>query len=198
MRLFLYLKDKHNLKSFARTLFSRNNQNLEKGGLYYYMRMYLEYQKDKTNNYLKLFSIIIEHVKNCKKLDGPGNILIPKETLKSSFIPINIKDKKNNKSIISENEILKEKKDIDKEKETEKDAEYDDSDEENILINNYFDNIKENNKMNNHNDTIFDCKRLKEKQFQIIFEQEIINKIEYLYKSKKFFVLEDFLFIHLS
>ena len=200
MRLFLYLKDKHNLKSFARTLFSKNNQNLEKGGLYYYMRMYLEYQKDKTNNYLKLFSIIIEHVKNCKKLDCPGHILIPKESLKSSFIPINIKDKKINKSIISENEIIKEKKDIDKEKENEKEkeAENDDSDEENILINNYFDNIKENNKMNNLKDTIFGCKRLKEKQFQIIFEQEIINKIEYLYKSKKYFVLEDFLFIHLQ
>ena len=60
MRLFLYLKDKHDLYTFSKNLFSKNNQNLEKGGLYYYMRMYLEYQKDKIN--ILMYDIIDKEV----------------------------------------------------------------------------------------------------------------------------------------
>ena len=190
MCLFVYIKDKHNSNVFAKNLFSNNYQNLSKGELYYYMRMYLEYKKDKTNNYLKIFSIILEHRKNCKKLDCPGNVLIPLDYLKSSFVPTTIKDKNLNKKIIIENERNKENKN--------ENSEFDETDEENILINRGFNSMNENNENNNQDDLLFDCKRLTEKQFQIIFEQEIINKIEYLYKSKKYIILEDFIFIHLQ
>ena len=202
--LFIFLKDKHNLYIFAKTIFSKNFSIISKGCLYYYMRIYLEYQKDKSNNYLKLFRILSTHVKICKKFDCPGHKLIPINYLKSSFLPITIKDRK----YFYKKQTYKRNKDIDEN--IEKGIENDDSDEEDILVkNNYFSNILENNddnkdnkkidKKNNGKDSIFsEDKKLNEKQFQIIFEQEIINKIEYLYKSKKNNLLEDFIFIHIQ
>ena len=71
MRLFLYLKDKHNLNLFSKNIFSNNSSIVSKGELYYYMRTYLDYLKDKQNNYLKLFRILANHIKNCKKIDCP-------------------------------------------------------------------------------------------------------------------------------
>jgi hypothetical protein len=87
MVLFLYLKDKQNLNSFAKNLFSKNFIDFSKGGLYFYMRIYLEYQKDKLNNYLKLFRLITSHISICKSIDCPGKILIPRDYIKSFFIP---------------------------------------------------------------------------------------------------------------
>ena len=204
MRIFLYFKNNHNLNDFAENLFSKNFTNVSKGGLYYYMRIYLEYQKDKSKNYLQLFRVLMTHVKMCKKIDCPGHILIPIEYLKSSFVPTTIKDKKHyNRN----NEILNNKKSKNN-LEAEKYYQDEDSDEESILNSNNKKNketnmkgekkIDENNN-NEYSESIFDEKRkLNEKHFQIIFEQEIINKIDFLYKSKKFYILEDFIFIHLQ
>ena len=202
MRLFLYLKDKHNLNNFAKNLFSKKYKDISKGGLYYYMRIYLEYQKDKSNNYLKLFRILMTHVKLCKRIECPGHILIPIEYLKSSFVPTTIKDTKEYKenNLILNFETNNEQK-IEKEKQDE--SENDNSEEEDILNDN---NNEENDKKEKPNknkkdkeDIIFDEKnKLNEKHFQIIFEQEIINYIDFLYKTKKYNILEGFVFLHLQ
>ena len=209
MHLFLYLKDRQNLNSFAKNLFSKNFVDFSKGGLYFYMRMYLEYQKDKSNNYLNLFRLITAHISMCNAAECPGKILIPKDYIKSPFAPINIK----NDSIIKENQI-------------ENEIETNESEEENNLGNknnyNIIDNNEKNDKKNveknekqninqNNNNShhkykiisddepiLSEEKRLSEIQFQLIFEQEIINKIEFLYKTKKYCILEDYIFLHIQ
>ena len=211
MSLFLYLKDKQNLNSFAKNLFSKNFIDFSKGGLYFYMRMYLEYQKDKSNNYLKLFRLITSHISLCKAIDCPGKILIPKEFIKSPFIP----NKINNNFILKENEL-------------ENEIETNESKEENNLGNknnydlkdskektdkksnekkekSYLNNVNNDNNsrhkykfFNNKEPIICEENRLSEIQFQLIFEQEIINKIEFLYKTKKYCILEDYIFLHIQ
>ena len=210
MTLFLYLKDKQNLNTFAKNLFNKNLVDFSKGGLYFYMKMYFEYQKDKSNNYLKLFRLITTHISICNVVECPGKILIPKDYIESPFIPNNIK----NDSIIKENEI-------------ENEMETNESEDENNLGNKNNYNLKDNNEKkdkkniekmekskinvdNNNNNNhkynfandgeqiIGEVKRLSEVQFQLIFEQEIINKIEYLYKIKKYCILEDYIFLHIQ
>ena len=71
-------------------------------------------------------------------------------------------------------------------------------------ISNYNYNIKNNNekkdlKDQNYQDIIMNEKnKFSDIQFQLIFEQEIINRIEYLYQNKKYANLEDYIFIHLQ
>ena len=101
--LFLYLKDRKSMNNFAKNLFTKNSTDISKGGLYYYMRIFLEYQKNKNINYVKLFRIIILHVKQCKKLDCPGHLLIPKDYLQSSFVPFSYKDRTDYKNNIFAN-----------------------------------------------------------------------------------------------
>lgn len=208
MVLFLYQRDKQNLNCFAKNLFNKNFVDFSKGGLYFYMKMYLEYEKDKTNNYLKLFRLITTHISICNNVECPGKILIPKDYIKSPFVPINIK----NISIKKENEL-------------ENEIETNESEEENNLGNKNNYNLKDNNEkndkknnekmeksnLNNNNNInhrynivcdkepmIGEGKKLNENQFQLIFEQEIINKIEYLYKTKKYCILEDYIFLHIQ
>ena len=111
MQLLIFLKDRNNIKIFSKNLFSKNSTDISKGGLYHYMRVYLDYQKDKNLNYIKLFRIILEHVKNCKKIECPGQILISQDNLKSAFIPFSYKEKPDHKNNIFINrENTKEKK----------------------------------------------------------------------------------------
>ena len=185
-KIFLYFKDKNSCQNFAKNLFSKNNTDLTKSAIYYYMRMFLEYQKNKNKNYLKLFKMILLHIKQCKKIDCPGNILISKDTLQSSFIPFSYKEKidwKNN--IFNNRESGKEIKEelIDSNNSIDIDDE-----KQNLNVN--------NNKYNDH--ITLEKKKMTEKQFQIIFEQEIMNKIEYFFKTKKYGDLESFIFIHLQ
>ena len=188
--LFLYLKDRKSMNNFAKNLFAKNSTDISKGGLYYYMRIFLEYQKNKNINYVKLFRIIILHVKQCKKLDCPGHLLIPKDYLQSSFVPFSYKDRTDYKNNIfankdNGNEIKEELTDTKNESD----------------IDNEKKNLKESyiiNDNSEHSHVSIEKKKLTEKQFQIIFEQEIINKIEYLYKTKKIYDLEHFIFIHLQ
>ena len=197
--LFIFIKERIDLKTFSQNLFSKSKSNITKGGLYYYMRIYLEYQKDKSKNYLKIFRILIEHAKDCKKLDCPGHNLIPKNYIKSSFAPNTIKAKKSKnekKNSIKNGYINNELNKRDNETEMEE------SDEETNLFKKEDEekNGKENKNTHDiYNDTIFtDENKLNDNQLQIIFEQEIINKINYLYKSKKYNHLEDYIFIHLQ
>ena len=213
MALFLYLKDKQNLKSFAQNLFSKNFTDFSKGGLYFYMRIYLEYQKDKSNNYLKLFRLITTHISFCKAISCPGKILIPKEYLKSPFIPSKI----NSISIIKQNEIENEVETNESEEEdnlgnknnydlkgskakTDKKS-IEKKEKSNINNVNNDNNNKNKHKYNLVNDNepiLCEEKRLSDIQFQLIFEQEIINKIEYLYKTRKYSILEDYIFLHIQ
>lgn len=219
MLIFLYLKDRHNSSEFSNNLFSKNYTDLSKGGLYYYMRLYLEYQKDKSNNYLKLFRLFLSHIKICKKIDCPGRILIQKEYFSSPFIPNTIRkgdddDKnlnksrnesietnENNESILDDknNYILdNNKQDIEKGKKEKKDNKI--IDKKNLNKKEVKNNDKINYKISDNNNETIICeqKRLTDIQFQIIFEQEIINKIEYLYKMRMYYPLEDYIFLHLQ
>ena len=63
-----------------------------------------------------------------------------------------------------------------------------------------FDLKKNENIQKNNKEIIFNDKKrkLKEEQFQIIGEQEIINRINFLYNSKNFELLKTYIFIHLQ
>ena len=56
---------------------------------------------------------------------------------------------------------------------------------------------KSNNYINN-NPEKYEKRKLLNKQFQMIGEQEIINRINFLYKRKRYFFLEIYIFIHLQ
>ena len=197
MRLFLYLKDRNNIRIFAQNLFSKNSTDTSKDGLYLYMRTFLEYQKNKSMNYIKIFRIILHHVKYCKKIDCPGQILISKDYLTSSFIPFSYKEKPDSKNNIFINrENTKEKKEgdlIDS-----NNASTFDDENNNLKMSDNNKEKRENNKNIEHSHINIEKMKLSEKQLQIIFEQEIINKLEYLYKAKKYCDLEYFIFIHLQ
>ena len=194
-KLFLYLKDKSSAHNFAKNLFSKNNADISKSSLYYYMRTYLDYQKNKNTNYIKLFRIILFHVKQCKKMECPGRLLISKDYLKSLFVPFSFDEKsdwKNN--IFITNETTQDRK-----------TDFIDSDNstlyesENKTLKEKENKEKIEKKIKNENrHFILEKKKLTEKQFQIIFEQEIMKNIEYLFKTKKFYDLEHLIFIHLQ
>ena len=142
-----------------------------------------------------MFQIILQHVKYFKKVECPGQILISKDYLRSAFIHFSYKERgdiKNNIFINKEN--TKEKKeDLIASNNT---STYDN--EKNIVI---IEETPEKNKENKERPNFkvnIEKKKLTEKQFQIIFEQEIMNKIEYLFKTKKFGDLEQVIFIHIQ
>ena len=188
-QLIIYFKNRRSMIIFSKNLFSKNSTDVSKSGLYFFMKEYLDYQKNKSNNYLKLFRIILAHVKQCKRIDCPGQILISKEYLKSPFLPFSFNDKKINKNKIFQNsdELQEKSKKLDTE-----------SDSENYIKNNESEITNEKSKNNDNKEIIIENKKLNEKQFQIIFEQEIMNKIEYSFKSKKICELEQFIFIHIQ
>ena len=180
MKLFLYFRDKYNLYHFSKNLFSKSNSKISNGGLYYYFRTFLEYQRDKLNKYQKMNLFIVLHIQNCKKIDCPEHALIQKLSNNSNIL-------RNDSTINSEDE--------------------DDKNENNSLIektknpNNKIKNkkIKFLN-INNINSNIYSSRKFEfsEKEFQIIFEQEIINRINYLFESKKYKKMENYIFIHLQ
>ena len=69
---------------------------------------------------------------------------------------------------------------------------------DNIKVNN--NNIDNGNVNNSDRDSFINQEKAKlsDEQFIMIGEQEIINRINYLYKRKKFGVLQDYIFIHLQ
>jgi len=180
MKLFLFFRDKYNLYHFSKNLFSKSNSKISIGGLYYYFRNFLEYKEDKLNKYQKMLLFIELHIQNCKKIDCPEHALIKK-------LNNHIKISKNDSTNYSEDEG--------------------DKNENNFLINKtktIKDKIK-NNKLkflniNNINSKIYSNEKieLSEKEFQIIFEQEIINRINYLFECKRYRKMENYIFIHLQ
>ena len=66
-------------------------------------------------------------------------------------------------------------------------------------INPNFDNSISNNNTTEQNiNVINEERKLKDEHFQMIGEQEIINRIHFLYKSKNYGLLEKYIFIHLQ
>ena len=178
IELFLYFKNKYNLYLFSDNLFSDKISETSKGGFYYYLKTYFDYRKDRTNNYQQIFNFILIHVINCNKLECPEHSIIPKL----------INNSKNTISISNIN-YDSEKKNENKEKAKVK--------ENHIELKN-----NKKNEIKNYNDCkgiIVDEKnKFTDNHFQIIFEQEIITRIEYLYQSKNYKKLEDYIFIHLQ
>ena len=175
MKLFNYLKDKKNVRIFAKNLFSKNITDISRGGLYHFMQVFLEYEKDKNINYIKLFRIILQHIKYCKKLECPGQKLINKEYLQSAFVPFSYNEKINWKNNIFENrESIKEKKD---ELIESKSASTHASEKSNIKIEEMTERTNDKKIKMEKKGINIEKKKLTEKQFQIILEQEIINRI---------------------
>ena len=180
MKLFLYFRDKFNLYLFSKNLFSKNNSKISNGGLYYYFRTLLEYQKDKLNNYQKMIYFIVLHIQNCKKIDCPEHVLIKKL---NNHPKISKNDSTNNsedEEDKNENNSLIEKTKTSKYKNKNKKIKF-------LNINNSHSKIYSNEKI-----------EFGEKEFQIIFEQEINNRINYLFESKKYKKMENYIFIHLQ
>ena len=63
---------------------------------------------------------------------------------------------------------------------------------------NSFSEIYMNPDEEHYNNNIHESRRLNDEQFQIIGEQEIANRINFLYKHKKYSILEEYVFIHLQ
>ena len=283
--LFIHKKRESNLDLFSYNLFNRTYKNLNQDGIYYYIERYLQYSKNKTNNYLTIFRLIQRHTLTCNKKDCPGRILIPKDMSYSIFTnfsyfknednqqnshrgeiqksneekpnknetnikklsEINIKgnsnknifeinnsDKSNrkrslketyknlNKSLIGiENakcnikiEINDSNENISKETEEEISIKNKIKKKKKSIIENINDvnnlnditnignisNIFNQNEINNDKAPYPNNERkwLKDEQFQMIGEQEIINRINFLYKHKIIDVMETYIFIHLQ
>ena len=197
INLFNFLKERKNVRIFAKNLFSKNSTDISRGGLYHYMKVFLEYQKDKNINYIKIFRILLQHIKFCKKIECPGQKLVPKEYLQSAFVPFSLKEKADWKNNIFRNrESIKEKKDEDLIESKSQSTHV--SEKSNIILDEKTERNNENKRKKENSIINIEKKKLTEKQFQIIFEQEIMNRIEYLFKTRKFSDLERFIFIHLQ
>ena len=157
---------------------------------------------------------------NNKILPEPNNIKIKNYNFTSSSKQITIKDNsKNMRVIINEEEskksILKKiratetmRKNLEK---TIKDSSFVKLAKKNSLDNmnkdnnnNLNDNIKLNDNTDNNiinkdlNINSYEKRKLKDEEFQMIGEQEIINRINFLYKRKDYSNLENYIFIHLQ
>jgi hypothetical protein len=94
--LFIHKKRESNLDLFSYNLFNKTYNNLNQDDIYYYIEKYIQYSKNKTNNYLKIFRLIQRHTLICNKKDCPGKILIPKDISFSIFTNFsNIKNEDN-------------------------------------------------------------------------------------------------------
>ena len=213
MFFFIHINDKYNLNLFSANIFSTNFKCISKGGFYYYMKMYKKYEKDKNKNYTQMFKIILTHINNCNKIDCPGKKLISKSISESEYMPI---VSKNDKKLSNENLIKMPDNYLnlsDSVKSMDEDENFDNDNEKEILnVDNLIKKHKKQNTVNSLNkenniiekdfyqypSIINEKNKLSDKQFQMIFEQEIINHIDYLNKRKKYNYLEDYIFIHLQ
>jgi len=278
--LFIHKKRENNLKLFSYNLFNKSYKKLNPDDLYYYIEKYIQYSKNKTNNYLKIFRLIQRHTLTCNKKDCPGKLLIPKDISYSIFTNFpkiknednyqtsqklqnqnnneekpnknetcikkisetNIKEN-NNKSIIEINNsdkshrkrsLIESYKNLNKSligkesikcniknevndsienisKETEEEISISNkiknkNKKTSIIGINDINNIGNKSNIFNHNEINNDKipypnnerKWLKEEHFQMIGEQEIINRINFLYKHKINDIMETYIFIHLQ
>ena len=211
--LFIHINNNFNLNLFSKNIFSSNFKRISKGGFYYYMKIYKLYEKDKPKNYTEMFKIIKLHMKYCSKNDCPGKKLISKNISQSAYIPILLT--KNDKNLIKTlNNDLNTSDSLKSVR------------EEDICFNNCNNNEEENLKNKNslkkcksqqrtnslikenrkktklafdpNPSIINEQNKLSDIQFQMIFEQEIINRIDFLNKRKNYYDMEGFIFIHLQ
>ena len=264
--LFIQKKHKNNLKQFSFNLFNNSFKSISPDDIYFYIRIYLKYSKNKENNYITIFRLIQYHTLLCEKKECPCKKLIPKNMSYSKLTNFNIIEKEENQNIIEEkssnkndnsNKILLTNQNICKKnssnlidahnKSFNKKNESDNkimlymNEEENIDLNkrkrsysvkkniqhlrpnkNFIINdIKEKNNSNIINGSNIKIKnssticsktinkkelstniqaknKLTDEELKMIGEQEIINRINFLYEIKNYEILEDYIFIHLQ
>ena len=269
---YIYKKEEFKLKLFTSNLFNKTFKTLNPDDIYYYIEIYLKYEKDKINNYLIIFRIIKNHILSCNKRDCPDKILIPKNmsySLFTNFSELKNDDFQNKKiqnnyikkneekiyninnnlsnenafqtndknilesvsddktyttskaskgkhrsskilKIIEDPNLKKKKTDLMEKSINEKENDINitskSNNKNNSIINYNNIEIESNIKINNNPEVISEKelninagkKRLKDDQFIMIGEQEIINRINFLYKHKKYDILEMYIFIHLQ
>ena len=266
---YIYKKNDYNLNIFSNNLFSKTFKTFNPNDIYFYIETYIKYNKNKKDNYIKIFRLIQSHTLTCIKKDCHCKTLIPEfmsyslftnfskykndnsqndyENINSNnvntkeektdethihskrFSESNIQNKElnflelNNKNVkmspknnvlINESETRKpnlkyKKTDNNKNNNEEK------NNAQNPIQNNKKKSfVQDNNnlidsyiKTNNKTDIITDKdllinnsekRKLKDEQFKMIGEQEIINRINFLYKRKNYHILETYIFIHLQ
>ena len=216
--IFIKKKKEKNMKIFSDNLFLTNLKSLNPSGIYYYITRYIKYSKNKSKNYMTIFKLIQNHVLNCQNKDCPGNKLLPKSLSYSIFTDFkhyskNTDDAQTNPHNQSINVSINEKKEEKKE----------DKKEDTVIRNiksmkrsvlkslNSKNNIKTKNDKarrtsinidltNNDEDEKLNQnkKMLEDVEFKMIGEQEIINRINFLYRRKKLDYLQTYIFLHLQ
>ena len=221
---FLLINKKNNInkKIFSSNLFKTNFKTLNPGGIYYYISSYLKYVENKENNYMTIFELIQNHVLNCTNKDCPGNILLPKSLSYSIFTDFqhysNSENKIEQQTPNEDNNINETTKEENKKEIKEKDSTIK-SNKKPILKSQKSKEIKLKSKKErrknslsskiNLNETIdeniispdnskINKKIMDEAEFIMIGEQEIINRINFLYRRKRYEYLEMYIFIHLQ
>jgi len=201
--IFIKKKNEKSMKSFSDNLFCNIFKSLNPSGIYYYMTRYIKYSKNKIKNYMTIFELIQNHILNCENKDCPGNKLLPKSISYSIFTDFeyysnfsnnskspspnpdigSIKVKQENKNDIKNTESNK------KSKFKQRNVKY--NKKSNKIFNEVINNNEEKMCINNNK------KILEDTEFIMIGEQEIINRINFLYCSKKFDYMQTYIFLHL-
>jgi len=263
--LLIQKKNRNNLKQFSSNLFNKTFKNLNPDDIYFYIRIYLKYSKNKENNYISIFRLIQYHTLSCEKKECPCKKLIPKNMsyseltnftiIKKEESQNNIEEKKNNSNNINKNsnkELTKQNlykkytsnfiddnnKPFRKSKGSGKNLMIYINEEKSIELNarkrsysvrkniqhsrqktiiNDTKEKKDSNIINENNikvSSITICSnslnkkelntniekkiKLTDEELIMIGEQEIINRINFLYEIKNYEILEDYIFIHLQ
>ena len=100
--LLIQKKAKNNLKQFSINLFNKKFKNLNPDDIYFYIKIYIKYSKNKDNNYINIFRLIQNHSLSCDKRDCPCKNLIPKNMLYSRLTNFNINKDEESQNIIEE------------------------------------------------------------------------------------------------
>ena len=105
--LLIKKKNKNNLKQFSANLFNKAFKNLNPDDIYFYIRIYLKYSKNRENNYIIIFRLIQYHILSCEKKECPCKKLIPKNLSYSELTSFNIIKEEKNKNFIEEKSTSK-------------------------------------------------------------------------------------------
>ena len=100
--LLIQKKNKNNIKKFSLNLFNKTFKNLNPDDIYFYIKIYLKYSKNKENNYIKIFRFIQYHSLSCEKKECPCKNLVTKNMLYSGLTNFNIIKREENQNIIEE------------------------------------------------------------------------------------------------
>ena len=208
--IFLKKKKEKSMKIFSDNLFSTNLKTINPSGIYYYITRYIKYSKNNVKNYMKIFKLIQNHVLNCQNKDCPGNRLLPKSLSYSIFTDFKHYSKASNNSKsstpnpnMSFNKIKAENNEIKNKETNRKSILKSQKSKNNIITKNEKVRRKSVNIELNDNDEEENIKNdnkkmLEDAEFKMIGEQEIINRINFLYRRKKFDYMQTYIFLHLQ